>query len=77
MRLEDESGHAEGGSGGTSDVHGGSSTGELRRLGGRGTSAVGSAGTVGGGDSGGGAVVVNGSRDVRSRGSGSGGNGSN
>lgn len=62
MCLEDESGHAEGGSGGTSDVHGRSSAGEVGGLGAGGSGA--SARCVTRGLGGNGTVVV-GSGDNR------------
>lgn len=70
MRLEDESGHAEGGSGGTSNVHGVGGTSEVGRAGGRGTGTSARGHTLGLG--GNGAVVVgssdnSGSSSVRSR----------
>ena len=55
-RLEDEGSHAEGGSGGTSNVHGGSSAGEVGGLGGGSTNTGARGHTLGLG--GNGAVVV-------------------
>jgi len=58
-RLEDEDGHTESGSGGTGNVHGGSSAGEVGGLGGGGSS-TGAGGVTGGlGDN---SAVVVGSR---------------
>jgi hypothetical protein len=66
-RLEDEGSHAEGGSGGTSNVHGGSGAGEVGGLGGGSTNTGARGHTLGLG--GNGAVVVRSSGSSDNRGS--------